>query len=64
LTSKASYKACFLGTLTKEQETAVTALLEHDNGVLAATTGFGKTVVAAAMIAARKITTLILVHRR
>lgn len=60
----ASIEACFLGTLTKEQETAVTALLEHDNGVLAATTGFGKTVVAAAMIAARKITTLILVHRR
>jgi superfamily II DNA or RNA helicase len=57
-------EARFLGTLTKEQKTAVTALLEHDNGVLAATTGFGKTVVAAAMIAARKITTLILVHRR
>jgi len=57
-------EARFFGTLTKEQETAVTALLEHDNGVLAATTGFGKTVVAAAMIAARKITTLILVHRR
>jgi superfamily II DNA or RNA helicase len=60
----AGIEARFLGTLTKEQETAVTALLEHDNGVLAATTGFGKTVVAAAMIAARKITTLILVHRR
>lgn len=60
----AGIEACFLGTLTKEQETAVTALVEHDNGVLAATTGFGKTVVAAAMIATRKITTLILVHRR
>ena len=35
----AGIEARFLGTLTKEQETAVTALLEHDNGVLAATTG-------------------------
>jgi superfamily II DNA or RNA helicase len=56
--------AAFLGELTKEQETAVTALLRHETGVLAATTGFGKTVVAAAMIAARKASTLILVHRR
>jgi superfamily II DNA or RNA helicase len=54
----------FLGTLTKEQQTAVAALLQHDTGVLAATTGFGKTVVAAAIIAARKVSTLILVHRR
>jgi hypothetical protein len=57
-------EARFLGALTKEQETAVTALLLHDTGVLAATTGFGKTVVAAAIIAARKVCTLILVHRR
>jgi hypothetical protein len=57
-------KAHFLGALTKEQETAITALLLHDTGVLAATTGFGKTVVAAAIIAARKVSTLILVHRR
>lgn len=57
-------EARFLGALTKEQETAVTALLLHDTGVLAATTGFGKTVVAAAIIAARKVSTLILVHRR
>ena len=57
-------EACFLGALTKEQEIAVTALLLHDTGVLAATTGFGKTVVAAAIIAARKVDTLILVHRR
>jgi Type III restriction enzyme, res subunit len=37
---------------------------KHQTGVLAATTGFGKTVVAAAMIAARKTSMLILVHRR
>jgi superfamily II DNA or RNA helicase len=57
-------EARFLGALTKEQETAVAALLLHDTGVLAATTGFGKTVVAAAIIAARKVSTLVLVHRR
>jgi superfamily II DNA or RNA helicase len=57
-------EASFLGALTNEQEAAVTALLRHETGVLAATTGFGKTVVAAAMIAARKAGTLILVHRR
>jgi superfamily II DNA or RNA helicase len=56
--------ATFLGELTKEQETAVRALLQHQTGVLSATTGFGKTVVAAAMIAARKASTLVLVHRR
>jgi superfamily II DNA or RNA helicase len=57
-------KAEFLGTLTKEQETATAALLRYETGVLAAATGFGKTVVAAAMIAGRKVNTLILVHRR
>jgi hypothetical protein len=57
-------EARFLGALTKEQETTVTALLLHDTGVLATTTGFGKTVVAAAIIPARKGSTLILVHRR
>jgi superfamily II DNA or RNA helicase len=57
-------EALFLGELTKGQETAVTALQRQEIGVLAATTGFGKTVVAAAMIAARKANTLILVHRR
>jgi superfamily II DNA or RNA helicase len=50
--------------LTKEQQKAVSALLLHDIGVLAATTGFGKTVVAAAIVAERRVSTLILVHRR
>jgi superfamily II DNA or RNA helicase len=36
----------------------------YETGVLAATTAFGKTVVAANMIAARGRTTLVLVHRR
>jgi len=59
-----SVKTKFLGKLTPEQKRAVQKLLEHDIGVLAATTAFGKTVVAANIIAARKTNTLILVHRR
>ena len=54
----------FVGTLTLEQQAAADALLRHDTGVLAATTAFGKTVVAAYTIAARKTNTLVLVHRR
>ncbi len=54
----------FVGELTLDQKAAADALLQHDTGVLAATTAFGKTVVAASIIAARKTNTLILVHRR
>lgn len=54
----------FLGTLSKDQKSAVKALLVHDTGVLSATTGFGKTVLAAYIIAKRKQNTLILVHRK
>jgi superfamily II DNA or RNA helicase/very-short-patch-repair endonuclease len=54
----------FRGELRPEQRTAATALLKHDTGVLAATTAFGKTVVAASLIARRGVTTLVLVHRR
>jgi superfamily II DNA or RNA helicase len=53
----------FLGQLTSEQLAAATSLLKHDAGVLAATTAFGKTVVAANIIAARGRNTLVLVHR-
>ena len=54
----------FLGTLHAEQKEAFDALIEHDFGVLPAPTAFGKTVVAAAAIAQRGRSTLILVHRR
>lgn len=54
----------FQGELRRPQLRAFDALAAHDNGVLAATTAFGKTVVAAALIAHRARNTLILVHRR
>jgi superfamily II DNA or RNA helicase len=54
----------FHGSLKSEQEKAVKALLEQDTGVLAAATAFGKTVVAARLIAKRAVNTLVLVHRR
>jgi superfamily II DNA or RNA helicase len=57
-------EARFLGELRPEQDAAVAALLPYETGVLAATTAFGKTVVAANMIAARHRSTLVLVHRR
>ena len=55
--------ATFEGELTREQDAAEDALLRHDTGVLAATTAFGKTVVAASLIAARRANTLVLVRR-
>lgn len=54
----------FSGELRPEQTPASTALLKHDFGVLAASTAFGKTVVAIHMLAQRGVSTLILVHRR
>lgn len=54
----------FSGTLRADQSTALRAVLAHDTGMLVAPTGFGKTVVAAALIARRAVNTLILVHRQ
>jgi len=54
----------FLGNLSEPQTAALEALNRHDFGVLAATTAFGKTVVAAALIAKRGCNVLVLVHRR
>jgi superfamily II DNA or RNA helicase len=53
----------FAGVLRPDQETAVSALLKHETGVLCAPTAFGKTVAAAALIARRGVNTLVLVHR-
>ena len=56
--------ARFSGTLRPEQRRAAKVVLAHDDGVLSAGTAFGKTVVAANVIAKRGVSTLILVHRR
>jgi superfamily II DNA or RNA helicase len=57
-------KVKFKGELRPMQKDAFDALLAHDTGVLAASTAFGKTVLAAKVIAARKVRTLIMVHSR
>jgi len=54
----------FHGELRPLQKEAAHALMHHDNGILSAATAFGKTVVAAWLIAARKVNTLIIVHRK
>jgi superfamily II DNA or RNA helicase len=54
----------FRGEPRQEQLLAARAILAHDTGVLSATTAFGKTVVAAWLIAQRRVNTLVLVHRR
>jgi superfamily II DNA or RNA helicase/very-short-patch-repair endonuclease len=54
----------FRGELRREQKAAADAMLRHETGILAATTAFGKTVVAAWLIAQRGVNTLVLVHRR
>jgi len=56
--------ATFHGKLRPDQQAAAGDMLAHDDGILAATTAFGKTVVAAWLIAERKANTLVLVHRR
>ena len=54
----------FKGKERDEQLDAINALMTFSNGVLSATTAFGKTVTAAALIARRKTNTLILVHSK
>jgi len=56
--------AAFIGDLRPDQQAAAKAMAAHDTGVLAAATAFGKTVVAAWLIAQRGVNTLVLVHRR
>jgi superfamily II DNA or RNA helicase len=55
--------AKFVGTLKPDQEKVVKKIIAEDNGIMAAPTAFGKTVTAIGVIAARKVNTLILVHR-
>lgn len=53
----------FVGTLNKKQEKVMNELLKYDTGVLCATTGFGKTVIAAKIISKLKVNALVLVNR-
>jgi superfamily II DNA or RNA helicase len=54
----------FLGELTGPQQKAAEAMLDQDSGVLVASPGAGKTVIGTYLIAARGVSTLVLVHRR
>lgn len=51
----------FCGMSNKQ---ALDALAAHENGVLSATTAFGKTVIGAKLISLKKVNTLVLVHRQ
>lgn len=54
----------FDGQLTDRQEEAFQELNRYNEGVLSATTGFGKTVIGARIIAEKRCPTLILVHTK
>ena len=54
----------FCSELRPEQQDAVRQIESFDDGILCAPTAFGKTVVAACLIAKRGVNTLVLVHRR
>ena len=60
----APLEVSFHGELRPEQQAAADAMLRHETGVLSATTAFGKTVLAAWLIARRGVNTLVLVHRQ
>ncbi|MDB3935995.1 DEAD/DEAH box helicase [Granulosicoccus sp.] len=60
--SGTSLQVSFTGELLPEQKTALTVLTGHDTGVLHAPPGFGKTVTAAAVIAQRARSTIVIVH--
>ena len=59
-----SVDVSFKGNLYPHQAEAVQSMLLHNTGILNATTAFGKTVAAAAIIASRKVNTLVLVPTR
>ncbi|MFH0997036.1 MAG: DEAD/DEAH box helicase [Pseudomonadota bacterium] len=57
-------KFTFTGTLKPFQQDAMVDVLQKDFGILNAATGSGKTIMALAVIAARKQPTLIVVHTK
>ena len=54
----------FHGSLRPRQEEAVAKIIKYDEGLICAPTAFGKTVVAAWLIAKRAVNTLVIVHRQ
>jgi superfamily II DNA or RNA helicase len=54
----------FNGALNDNQKKAAVTCLEHDNGIVSASTAFGKTILAIYLLIERRTNTLILVHRR
>lgn len=52
----------FRGELRPEQDKALKELMKYDNGILHAATAFGKTVVSSAIIAQKKVNTLIILE--
>jgi hypothetical protein len=54
----------FKGELRPHQLEAVSRAVQHDDGILCAPTAFGKTAVAAWLIAKRKVNALVMVHRQ
>jgi superfamily II DNA or RNA helicase len=54
----------FMGILRPEQQIAADQLIQHDIGVLSASTAFGKTVIGSWLVAQRQVNTLVIVHRR
>ncbi|MCH5228181.1 MAG: DEAD/DEAH box helicase, partial [Muribaculaceae bacterium] len=59
-----SIEVSFKGELYPEQKLALEKLTKYNCGTLHASTAFGKTVTAAAIIAKKKVNTLILVHNK
>ena len=62
--SGTSIEVKFQGELRPLQVEAVSKIAQHEEGVLCAPTAFGKTAVAAWLVAKRKVNTLVMVHRQ
>ena len=54
----------FHGSLRHSQAEAVAKMIKYDDGLICAPTAFGKTALAAWLIAKRSVNTLVLVHRQ
>jgi superfamily II DNA or RNA helicase len=54
----------FNGNLNENQKKAAEFCLKYDNGIISASTAFGKTILAICLLIERRTNTLILVHRK